>query len=110
MRRVILISAASVLIVTGMGAGVRAATIAIGQTALRFSEKTVDLHKGDTMVFANKDDVTHNVNVINDDDDLAADLGVQKPGEDLKYTFDKAGRFKIRCAIHPRMKMIINVN
>jgi plastocyanin len=94
--------------VMAFGAGVRAASMTIEQSGQLFSEKSVTLKPGDTLTFANHDDVTHNINVINSDDD-ATDLGLQKPGETLKYKFDKTGRFKIRCSIHPSMKMSANV-
>jgi plastocyanin len=88
--------------------GARAATTTIDQSGQQFSEKTAALKTGDSLVFSNHDDVTHNVNII-DDDEEATDLGLQKPGEKLTYKFDKGGRFKARCSIHPGMKMTINV-
>ncbi len=60
------------------------------------------------MHFVNHDDVTHNINVI-DEDDNATDKGLQKPGEAIDQMFDKAGKFMIRCSIHPKMKMTIAV-
>jgi plastocyanin len=90
------------------GIGVLAAGVTIEQSGQLFSEKSVSLKTGDTITFSNHDDVTHNINVINDNDD-ATDLGLQKPGENLTYKFDKAGHFKIRCSIHPSMKMVANV-
>ena len=101
-----IVVAASALLV--LGVSVRAATTTVEQSGQQFSEKSLSLGVGDSITFANHDDVTHNVNVINDDDD-AADLGLQKPGENLSYKFDKAGRFKVRCSIHPSMKMSVNV-
>jgi plastocyanin len=101
-----IVVAVSALLV--LGVSVRAATTTIEQSGQQFSEKSLSLGVGDSITFANHDDVTHNVNVINDDDD-AADLGLQKPGENLSYKFDKAGRFKVRCSIHPSMKMTVNV-
>jgi plastocyanin len=102
---VILVSAAALLVV---GVSVRAASVTIDQAGQQFSEKSVALASGDSLVFANRDDVTHNINIIDDDDD-ATDLGLQKPGESLNHKFDKAGKFKIRCSIHPSMKMVVNV-
>jgi plastocyanin len=90
------------------GATVRAAGVTIDQSGQQFSEKSASLSPGDSITFANKDDVSHNITVVNDDDDTA-DLGLQKPGENLTYKFDKAGRFKIRCSIHPSMKMVATV-
>jgi plastocyanin len=100
-----------VLVMTGAvvaAAGVRAGSLTVDQTGQQFSEKSLALKTGDSVVFANRDDVTHNINVIDDDDD-ATDLGLQKPGQSLTYKFDQAGRFKVRCSIHPSMKMGVNV-
>jgi plastocyanin len=87
---------------------VHATTTTIEQSGQQFSEKAITLSTGDVVTYANHDDVTHNINVINDNDD-ATDLGLQKPGQTLTYKFDKAGRFKVRCSIHPSMKMTVNV-
>ena len=91
-----------------LGVAVKAATKVIDQSGQQFSEKSVSVASGDALTFANHDDVTHNINVINDDDD-ATDLGLQKPGENLTYKFDKTGTFKVRCSIHPSMKMTVTV-
>ena len=106
MRLFPILFAALALTVTGFA--VRATTTNIDQSGQTFSEKSVTVAVGDSLTFNNQDDVTHNINVINDDDDTV-DLGLQKPGESLTYKFDKSGRFKIRCHIHPSMKMVVNV-
>ena len=99
---------AVVVTLTALAVGVRAATTTIDQTGGKFSEKSVTVSAGDSITFTNHDDVAHNVTVINEDDD-AADLGLQKPGETLIYKFDKSGRFKVRCSIHPGMKLTVDV-
>lgn len=100
------IAAAAALIM--IAAGVRAASVTIEQSGQLFSEKSLALNKGDAVTFSNKDDVSHNITVVNDDDDTD-DLGLQKPGQNLIYKFDKAGKFKVRCSIHPSMKMTVTV-
>jgi plastocyanin len=106
MRGSLIFAAGATLLL--IGAAVHAAGVTIDQSGQQFSEKSVTLSPGDTVTFANKDDVSHNITVVDDDDDTA-DLGLQKPGENLTYKFDKAGRFKVRCSIHPSMKMIVTV-
>ena len=106
MRVSTILFAAGALTVAGIGA--RAAGLTIEQSGQQFSEKSAALKPGEALSFANKDDVSHNITVV-DDDDETADLGLQKPGETLTYKFDKAGRFKIRCSIHPSMKMMVTV-
>lgn len=106
MRPVTIVTIAVLLIAAG--AAVKAAGITVDQSGQQFSEKSATLKPGESVIFANRDDVTHNINVI-DDDDEATDLGLQKPGETLTHKFDKAGQFKVRCSIHPSMKMTVNV-
>jgi plastocyanin len=81
----------------------------IDQMNQKFSQESIALKIGDTLQFDNHDDVSHNINVINSDGD-ADDQGVQKPGENITVKFDKAGKFEVRCAIHPRMKMSVQVD
>jgi plastocyanin len=106
MRIHVILAAAAAAIMAA--AGVRAAGVTVEQSGQVFSEKSLKLSAGDTVTFANKDDVSHNITVVDDDDDLT-DLGLQKPGQNLTYKFDKAGRFKVRCSIHPSMKMTVSV-
>jgi plastocyanin len=106
MRQIAIAAAAALLAAASIS--VHAANRTVEQSGQVFSEKSLALATGDSVTFANHDDVTHNINVINDDDD-ATDLGLQKPGQNLTYSFDKSGRFKVRCSIHPGMKMSVNV-
>jgi len=80
----------------------------IEQSGQKFSEKSVEIKPGDSLTFANRGDVTHNINVINDDDE-ETDLGLLKPGQNLTYKFGKSGKFNVRCSIHPSMKMSVAV-
>lgn len=90
--------------------GARAGTVNISQTGQAFSESEITVKPGDHVNFENQDDVNHNILVVNgDDDDDAKDMGVQPPGGNVEVTFDKTGRFKIRCHIHPAMRMVVNV-
>ena len=81
-------------------------TITQSHTSFDVDEATVKA--GDTVIFSNKDDVTHNIQVSNSDGDTD-DKGLQKPGEVIKQTFTKPGEYKVHCAIHPKMKMKITV-
>ena len=85
-----------------------AATTTIDQVGQRFTQSAILIAPGDTVWFLNFDDVTHNVSVF-DQDDNQTDKGLQKPGQTIQHLFDKAGRFKVRCSIHPRMKMVVTV-
>ncbi len=107
MRTRAIIATAGVL--TSLGGAVRAMTSTIDQVGQHFNENLVGLSRGDAVVFANRDDVIHNITVLDDGDDDATDLGLQKPGQNLTYKFDKAGRFRVRCTIHPSMKLTVSV-
>jgi plastocyanin len=87
-----------------------AATTTIVQAGQAFSETDITVKAGDHVKFANQDDVNHNILVQEgDDDDNARDMGVQAPGASVDVAFDKAGKFKIRCHIHPSMKLSVSV-
>ena len=93
-----------------LAAGVaNAAQIDIDQAGQQFSKKAATVKVGDKIVYRNSDDAIHNINVI-DAADLAIDKGLQKPGETIEILFDKAGKFTVRCSIHPKMKMTVSVD
>ena len=73
----------------------------------KFSEKILTIKAGDTITFVNNDKVSHNVyskSKIN-----AFDFGVQRSGKSNSITFVKLGKVKVRCAIHPKMKLTVVV-
>ncbi len=80
----------------------------IDQAGQKFSQSAITIKKGDTVTFHNQDDVTHNINVI-DSEGTPEDQGLQKPGENIVKTFAATGHYTVRCQIHPRMKMSIDV-
>lgn len=86
-----------------------AQTTDVDQAEQRFSQSSLRLHVGDRVRFLNQDDVTHNISIV-DADGNATDQGLQRPGQAIETAFDKAGRFVVRCSIHPRMRMTIAVD
>ncbi len=87
-----------------------AATTSVNQAGQAFSETSLTIKAGDHVKFLNSDSVNHNILIQSgDDDDDAKDLGVQPPGSSVDALFDKAGKFKIRCHIHPSMKLNVDV-
>jgi plastocyanin len=85
-----------------------AATITVAQHGLVFTKTAVALAHGDRVVFTNEDDVIHNIHVFGPGDE-DKDVGLQKPGATLAYTFDKAGAYTVRCNIHPSVKLAVTV-
>ena len=73
----------------------------------KFSDAEVTIKAGQTVIFANKDPITHNV--YSKTPGMSFDLKTQKPGESSEVKFDHAGESEVQCAIHPQMKMKIKV-
>jgi plastocyanin len=100
-------AAAATAFLMGAMVGVHAAaTVTVSQHGLIFTKSSVALAHGDRIVFTNEDDVIHNIHIFGPGDDQK-DLGLQKPGATLSYTFDKAGSYMVRCNIHPSVKMAV---
>lgn len=81
----------------------------VDQKGLRFTKASVAIPVGASTHFRNSDDVIHNIMTI-DENDEPEDRGLQKPGETITAKFEKAGIYQVRCAIHPKMKMIVKVD
>lgn len=105
-----LAAAAATAFVMGAIVAVQAATtMTISQRGLLLSKSSATLAKGDRIVFTNEDDVIHNIHIFGPGD-YEKDLGLQKPGATLSYVFDKSGTVRVRCNIHPSVKMTVTVN
>jgi plastocyanin len=79
----------------------------IEQNDRKFSVQEVTIKPGDSIVFKNVDQVTHNVfsnSTIN-----AFDIRIQQPGNSSTVEFKQAGVTEVRCAIHPGMKLLVTV-
>jgi plastocyanin len=102
--------AAAIAFLLGVIVAVQAATtITVGQHGMVFTQNAASLSRGDRIVFTNEDDVIHNIHIFGPGNDDSADLGLQKPGATLTYRFDKAGAYRVRCNIHPSVKMAVTV-
>lgn len=75
----------------------------INQAGKKFSEKKISVSVGDTVVFNNDDKRDHNILIKS----LGFNSGKQNPGEVVSVEISKAGKHKVRCGIHPKMKMTI---
>ena len=102
--------AAALAFLMGIIVAAPAATLADGQHGMLFTKSSASLAKGDRMVFTNEDDIIHNIHIFGPGPDESTDLGLQKPGSTLSYKFDKSGSYRIRCNIHPAMRMTVAVN
>ena len=79
----------------------------ITQKDKTFSATELTVKPGDTIVFKNDDDVTHNV--FSQTSGFEFNSKTQAPGAEASVSFDKAGTVEVRCAIHPKMKAIVHV-
>jgi plastocyanin len=79
----------------------------ITQKGKLFSAENLSIGVGDSVVFKNDDDTSHNVFTASDV--LKFNLGIQKPGTDSKQKFETPGTYEVRCAIHPKMKLKVVV-
>lgn len=65
---------------------------------------------GDTILFANRDEVSHNVSGWVDEKNVF-DVKIQAPGpvNDRVIELKNKGEYVIQCAIHPKMKIKLKV-
>jgi len=98
---------AILLVALCMSASARAAEYEIGQKDKKFSQKELTVKVGDSVNFKNDDPFFHNVFSLSDTKTF--DLGSFPQGQSKKVTFDKAGTVEVECAIHPEMKVTIEV-
>lgn len=104
MRRSFLV----IVLCLGVGAVVAATREHIvSQKNKAFSARTLKVKVGDTVVFRNDDPFFHNIFSLSDVQSF--DLGSYPQGQARKATFTKEGKVEVECAIHPDMKMTVEV-
>jgi len=79
----------------------------VSQVKKSFSVPVVKAKIGDTIEFRNDDDFAHNVFSLSDSQSF--DLGSYKKGEVRSVKLATEGVIEVECAIHPDMKMKIEV-
>jgi plastocyanin len=98
---------ATLLVALCMSASAHTAEYEIGQKGKKFSQKELTVKVGDTVSFKNDDPFFHNIFSLSDTKTF--DLGSFPQGQSKKVTFEKAGTVEVECAIHPEMKVTIEV-
>jgi plastocyanin len=68
---------------------------------------TLKVKVGDVVLFKNLDPYFHNVFSLSDA--KLFDLGSYPQGQSRSVTFDKVGKVEVECAIHPQMKLTVEV-
>lgn len=79
----------------------------VTQSDRKFSSTELAIHTGDTVVFVNNDDVSHNI--YSNSEAGKFDNKTQSRGNSTPVTFQQEGTIEVRCAIHPSMKLTIRV-
>ncbi|MCG6194458.1 methylamine utilization protein [Leptospira sp. FAT2] len=79
----------------------------VGQKNKKFTVESLKIKMGDIVSFPNYDSFYHNVYSLSPV--KIFDLGSYAKGQTQKVKFEKAGKVTVQCAIHPDMKMTIDV-
>lgn len=79
----------------------------VDQENKRFSVSTLTVKVGDQVRFLNNDPFFHNIFSLSDIKTF--DLGSYPKGQSRTVTFTKPGAVEIECAIHPDMKLKVEV-
>jgi plastocyanin len=85
-----------------------ASSHAVGQLKKAFTVPVLKAKVGDTVTFKNDDEFAHNVFSLSDTQSF--DLGSYKKGETRELKLSSAGTIEVECAIHPEMRMKIEVS
>ena len=80
----------------------------VAQKGKAFSVKKLSVKLGDSVKFVNEDPFSHNIFSLSDAKSF--DLGSYGVGLSKTVVFDKPGTVEIECAVHPDMKMIVEVS
>jgi plastocyanin len=97
-----------VVTILGLAAGVAlGAEFEVRQSDRLFAPARLTVGKGSVVHFANDETFVHHAFV--DTSDFKADTGDIPPGERRDIVFTQAGLYTIRCAIHPQMKLLVEV-
>ena len=90
-----------------VGAAWAAQEHVVAQKNKSFAVKKLTVKVGDTVKFVNEDSFAHNVFSLSAAKSF--DLGSFGNGGSKSVTFDKAGKIEVECAVHPDMRMDIEV-
>ena len=89
------------------GGAVGADVVTVSQKEKSFAPGVVQLRTGSALAILNDDDVVHNVYCRAGD--FKYNSGPQQPGVRATITFSAPGRYEVRCAIHPKMLLTVEV-
>lgn len=79
----------------------------VNQTGKAFSKASLQAKVGDSISFRNEDPFVHNIFSLSDIQSF--DLGTFAKGETRSVKLEKEGNLEIECAVHPEMKLVVEV-
>ena len=79
----------------------------VSQNGKAFSVAAVKAKVGDTVSFRNEDPFVHTIFSLSDVQSF--DLGTFAKGESRQVKLDKPGKIEVECAVHPEMKLVVEV-
>jgi plastocyanin len=95
---------AGLLAGTALGAG----PYVISQKNREFQPAKINLKRGESLRIVNDDgELLHHAYLTSDK--FSFDSGDQQPGSKYDVVFPVAGNFTVLCAIHPKMKLVVDV-
>lgn len=107
MNQVLLRNALLTALLLAGPAWLQAAEHVVDQKGKSFSVDHLKVKVGDSVSFKNADPYFHNVYSMSDAKSF--DLGSYPQGKAKAVVFEKEGSIEVECAIHPNMKMTVEV-
>ena len=98
---------AALLIVALLALQAHAGEHVVSQKGKAFAPGKLVVQTGDSVRFVNDDPFAHNVFSLSDTKSF--DLGSYGQGLSKSVTLDKPGTVEVECAVHPDMKLTIEV-
>lgn len=80
----------------------------VSQKGKAFSKAVIKVKAGDSVKFVNDDAFSHNVFSLSEAKSF--DLGTYGKGAAKSVTFEQPGKVEVECAIHPDMRMTVEVS
>jgi plastocyanin len=103
--RMVLAAIFTIATVTAVAA---AAITTVSQKARAFATAAVQIAHGDTIRFSNDDEFIHQIYV--ESPGFTYESDEQPPGTKVDVVFTKSGTFEVRCHIHPKMLLHVDVH
>ncbi|WP_299655476.1 hypothetical protein [uncultured Jannaschia sp.] len=89
-------------------AAILAETVTVNQKDRRFEIQHVEIVAGDIVSFTNDDRFLHQIYA--NSPRFSFDSAEQFPGEVVDVRFPREGAFEVRCGIHPKMLLKVEVS